>query len=175
MKKNDNNRSFLRGFTLVEIIMIVVIIGIIGLLAVPMIGSAAPMQLRAAANKVAADLEYAKSMAISRQRYYSVEFNDSNETYYISNSTTPRIDDPMTGKDYLVNFSADSRISNVDIDSVDFDSQSSITFDYLGSPFAGVGTSSDLIDGTAGITLTAGNAQIKVLVEPVTGFVSIEE
>ena len=64
-------RSVSRGFTLVEIIIVVVILAIAAMMVVPMMSSAGGVQLRSASNMIAADLEYAKSMAISRQKVYS--------------------------------------------------------------------------------------------------------
>ena len=63
------------GFTLAEILLVVLIIAIAAMIAVPMMGSMDSVQIRSAANMIAADLEYAKSMAISRQKNYSVVFN----------------------------------------------------------------------------------------------------
>ena len=69
------------GFTIIEVILVVLIIGIAAAVVVPMVSSAGGMQIRAAVNMVAADLEYAKSMAISRGQPYSVVFDKTTETY----------------------------------------------------------------------------------------------
>ena len=71
------------GFTMVEIVIVVVIIAIAALAAVPMMSSAASLQIRSAANMIAADLEYAKSMAISRGQNYSVVFDKDADSYKI--------------------------------------------------------------------------------------------
>jgi hypothetical protein len=61
----------------------------------------------------------------------------------------------------------------VDLVDADFDSDSdhAITFDYLGSPYSGLDTSSPLNSGQ--ITLTADNFTLVVNVEPVTGYVTV--
>ena len=169
MMKNMDKKAF----TLVEMIILVIILSIIALGALPMIGSASTMQVKAAANKIAADLEYAKSMAISRQKNYSIVFDINNETYQIQDSNGV-IQDPMqTSKDFVVDFKKDSRICNVNVLSVNFDSAVAITFDYLGSPYSGTTSSNALINGSNGITLKAGNTQMEILVEPVTGYINI--
>jgi hypothetical protein len=75
---------------------------------------------------------------------------------------------------YDVDFDDMARLSAVGISSVDFDGESSITFDYLGSPYAGSNSNNLLIDGTTGITISASDMNFKITVEPVTGYVTIQ-
>ena len=166
------------GFTLIEIIVVVVIIVIAAMMIVPLASSAASIQIRSAANIVSADLEYAKSMAISRGLNYAVIFNTSGEGYQIKEETGTGtwvlIKHPVKkGFDYVVDFSSDNRLDKVDISSVDFDPGSSrtITFDYLGSPYSGLGTTSAMNSGV--ISLAAGGGTTTISVEPLTGFISI--
>ncbi len=159
-----------RGFTFVEILVVVVILAIAAMVAIPMAGSAANMQIKSAANMIAADLEYAKSMAITTGQLYSVEFDTANETYSIKDQNGSVIGHPLNGgAAYVVNLRNDSRLSKVDINSVSFDSTTRIKFDYLGSPYNGSGN--PLNSGV--ITLRAGTITITVRVEPVTGYISI--
>ena len=159
------------GFTLVEIILVVVIITITAMLAVPMMSSASSMQIRAAANVITADLEYAKSIAITRQKIYTVIFDKVNETYRIEDADGV-IDHPVKkGFQYIVDFTSDSRMNKVDLTDVDFDATSQIKFDYLGSPYNGDGD--PLNSGT--INLQADTSEIIIEIEAVTGFVSIQE
>jgi prepilin-type N-terminal cleavage/methylation domain-containing protein len=169
---------YLTGFTLIEIMIVVVLIGIAAMIAVPMMSSAASMQIRSAANIVAADLEYAKSMAISRGQNYSVVFDKENESYSIKREGS---EDPIPhpvkkGFDYIIDFRSDTRLDRVDIDDADFDPDSSqtITFDYLGSPYSGTGTSkSPLNEGS--IELQADGFNKTISVEAVTGYISITD
>jgi len=164
-----------KGFTLLEILIVIVVIGIAALIAVPMMSSAASMQIRAAVNMIAADLEYAKSTAISRGQNYSIVFAPSGDSYQIQGPDGV-IDHPVKkGFQYIVNFRSDSRLGQVDIVNADFNPNSSqtITFDYLGSPYSGTGTSNPLNSGI--ITLQAGGITKRVRVEPVTGYISITD
>jgi prepilin-type N-terminal cleavage/methylation domain-containing protein len=148
-----------QAFTLIEIMIVVVIIGIAAAMAVPMISSGASFQIRSAGNEVAADLEYAKSMAISRGRPYSVVFNTSTASYQIKDSSGNVVTPP--GRKSTTAFGAGTRLDSVAINSVSFTS-GTVTFDYLGSPNAG---------GT--VQLLAGVLTKTVTVEPVTGFISV--
>ena len=152
------------GFTMLEILIVVVIIAIAALTVVPMMSSAGSLQIRSAANMIAADLEYAKSMAISRGQNFSVEFDESADSYRILDQDDKVIPHPVKkGFDYVVNFQNDSRLNKVDITGADFNASPSVQFDCLGSPDYG---------GT--VSLSAGGTTATVRVEPVTGYISIE-
>ena len=171
-----SHKSCIRSFTMIEILIVVVIITIAAMVAIPMMTSAASMQIRSAANMIAADLEYAKSMAISRGQNFSVVFDKTTESYSIKNQDDVIISHPVKkGFDYTIDFRSDGRLNKVDIADVVFDPDSShtITFDYLGSPYSGSGTSNPLNSGV--VTLQAGGTATTITVEPVTGFISIED
>jgi len=153
-----------RGFTMIEIIIVVVIIAIAALAAVPMMSSAASLQIRSAANMIAADLEYAKSMAISRGERFSVVFDESTESYRIEDQDSNVIQHPVKkGFDYVIDFRNDSRLNKVDIISVNFNTIRQVQFDCLGSP-----------DNGGAVILQADGTTKTITVEPVTGFISIQ-
>jgi Tfp pilus assembly protein FimT len=175
-QKTSSNCSYIRqdagyvlrrvcgGFTLVEIVIIVVIISIAALVAIPMMSSAASLQIRSAANMVSADLEYARSMAISMGQNYSVVFDKDADSYKIVDPVGNVIQHPVKkGFNYVVDFQNESRLSRVDITIADFSGDQTIVFDCLGSPDSG---------GT--VILQADGTTKTVTVEPVTGFISIQ-
>ena len=159
---------------MIEMLIVVVIIAIAAAIAVPMMSSAGSMQVRAAASMVAADLEYAKSMAISRGQSYSVVFDEANETYQIEDQSGTVIPHPVKkGFNYVMDFQNDGRLDRVVIVDANFDGDvtNTVSFDYLGSPYSGSGTGSPLNSGV--ITLQAASVTKTVHVEPVTGFISV--
>jgi prepilin-type N-terminal cleavage/methylation domain-containing protein len=168
-----NDRIVRHGFTLIELLIVVAILAIAAAIVVPMASSAGSMQLRAAVNMVAADLEYAKSMSISRGQKYAVIFDKNTESYRITDESGTTISHPVRiGSPFVVDFRDDGRLSQVDIVDVTFDGASAVSFDYLGSPWSGTGgTATSLNSGT--ITLRAGGVVKSVKVEAVTGYVSV--
>ncbi len=162
-------KNYSRGFSMIEILIVLVILAIVAMVAIPMASSAAGMQIRSAANMIAADLEYAKSMAIARAQNFSVVFDSSQESYQIEDSTGTVIAHPVKkGFNYVVNLPGEG-LDKVNIVSAVFDSTGTVKFDYLGSPYNG--NDSPLNSGV--ITLQTGEATITIAVEPITGFISI--
>jgi prepilin-type N-terminal cleavage/methylation domain-containing protein len=176
MGRNIKPRIVRHGFTMIELMIVVAIIAIAAAIVVPMASSAGGMQLRAAVTMVAADLEYAKSMSISRGHRYAVVFNKNTESYQIEDLSKPSgdpariIEHPIRkGFRYVVSFANDSRLSHVDIVDANFDGTNTVSFDYLGSPLNG--NDANLNSGV--ITLRAAGITRTVSVQPVTGYISI--
>lgn len=159
-----DSRGSHSGFTVVELLIVVVILSIVALTAVPMMSSAASIQIRSAANMMAADLEYARSMAISRGQNYSVEFDKNTDRYWIEDQAGNVIPHPVKkGFDYAMDFRNDSRLKRVDITNAAFGGVPRVEFDCLGSP----------VNGGA-VNLQAGAIIATIAVEPVTGFISVQ-
>jgi prepilin-type N-terminal cleavage/methylation domain-containing protein len=176
-KPNNVRPGWLRqsnggGFTLIELMIVMLIMAVAAAIAVPMVSSAGSMQIRSAVNMVAADLEYAKSLAIGTGQRHSMVFDAANEAYHIANAAGTTVAHPVKkGFDYVVSFATDGRLDQVDIVDASFDGTSTVSFDYLGSPYNGAGTA--LTSGV--VTLRAAGVTRTVTVEPVTGFISISD
>lgn len=155
-------RCAARGFTLIEILIVIVILAIAAMTAIPMMGSAASVQIRSAGNMIAADLEYAKSLAISKGQNFWVVFDEGAESYSIVDQDGNTISHPVKkGFDYVMDFQ-DEGLGRVEIADADFDGASQVQFDYLGSP-----------DNGGTVHLQAGDMSATVSVEPVTGYITV--
>lgn len=166
------SKSCSSGFTLVEIIVVVVIIGFAAMMAIPLMSSAGSIQVGSAAEAIAADLEYAKSLAITKLQVYTVVFDTAAESYSILDQGGNVIKHPVKkGFDFIVDFKASSRLDKVDIVDADFDNTSEINFDYLGSPYNGDSPPGPLNSGV--ITLDGAGRIITINIEPVTGYISV--
>jgi len=152
------------GFTMIELLIVVFILSIAALTAVPMMSSAGSVQVRSAAHKIAADLAYAKSMAISRGQDYSVVFDAATESYQIEEALLGIVvPHPVKkGSKYTVDLTNEG-LDRVDVTVVDFNGNPNVTFDPLGSP-----------DNGGTVTVTATGLVMTVTVEPVTGYISVK-
>ena len=160
-----------KGFTLVEIIIVVVILSIVSLLAIPMVTSASSYQLKSAATSLAADLEHVKSMAVSRQQSYKVIFDSSSDSYEVRDSVDNVVShSTKSGGSFSVTYDSNSGMDAVDITSADFDSEEVLVFNYLGAPYNNGGTA--MVSGS--VTLESDGATMTVSVEPVTGYITIQ-
>lgn len=173
MKKVNFQQSRAAGFTMIEILMVVVILAVAAMIVVPSLSSAADMQVRSAANAIAADLDYARGLSVTRQKNYSVVFDPDTESYQIQDDTAAVIKNPLTNQDFAVDVDADSRLRQVDINSADFDGDGSITFNYLGAPVNSAGTAMN--NGVITVQDKGGAFKLYVKVEPATGYVTIED
>ena len=160
------------GFTLIEILIVVMIIAIAAMITTPMVTSATSVQIHSAANVIAADLEYTKSMAIGKGMDFAVVFDKENESYRVCDDSGETIKNPLTKELYEVKFSSDVRLDKVDIVDVDFDGTEKIRFDYMGNPKIGEDTD---LQAQGVINLCAGETEITIEVEPVTGFILISD
>lgn len=111
---------------------------------------------------IAADLEYAKSLAITKGQNYRVVFDTASESYQIQDQSGTTIPHPVKkGFDYVIDLELEG-LDRVDITGADFSGASQVEFDYLGSP-----------DNGGAITILGNNTTITINVEPVTGFITV--
>ena len=137
--KNFDIVSDYRGFTIIELMMVVVLIGILAVSVVPKFVDTSGISLVGAAAMVAADIRYTQELAMSTNSSKTIVFTTSNDNYTV-----------------------DSR--NVDLPSkVSISSGMTFTFNSLGEPTTGGGSS---------VILSAGAETKTITVENYTGRVS---
>lgn len=160
-----------RGFTLIELMIVMVIIGIAFGLALPFIGDSKELRLREAARMLAADLEFAQSESIAHpDNLRIVKFNSSTSEYWITSvSASPTdtpITDPARNTPFLVQFGIGRAegIGGVTIASYSLGGDNAICFDAYGAPDQTT---------TASITLACGPETVTVQIAPGSGEISI--
>jgi len=123
------------GFTLVEIIVVVLILAICAAVVIPNVVNTSDMQATSAARMIAADLQYAQSLAIASQDPISVTFDVSAEQYFLhkANESAP-LDHPITKQDYVTDFRSRRGFERLDVVSASFGGTAVVTFDELGAP-----------------------------------------
>ena len=128
-----------RGFTLVEIIMVVVLMGILAVSVVPKFVDTSAFSLAGGAAMATADIRYTQELAMGTHNSKTIVFTTSNN-YYTVNSQTVNLPSKVT-----------------------ISSGATFTFNSLGEPTAGGGSS---------VTLSAGAEAKTITVESYTGRVS---
>ncbi|QDU75070.1 hypothetical protein Pan97_20910 [Bremerella volcania] len=88
LTKSPRPMPMRRGLTLIEILITVAILGILAAAVIPQFGATAPDQVRGAAQIVAADMEYARSLAISNNSAYLITFSKTRNGYILTHSGT---------------------------------------------------------------------------------------
>ena len=128
-----------RGFTLIELIMVVVLISIMAVSFVPKIVDTSSISLAGGAAMATADIRYTQELAMGTHSAKTIVFTTSN-TYYTVDSQNVNLPSKVT-----------------------ISSGATFTFNSLGEPTAGGGSS---------VTLSAGAESKTITVESYSGRVS---
>jgi prepilin-type N-terminal cleavage/methylation domain-containing protein len=160
-----------RGFTLTELIVIISILGIVSWLAYPKMAAMDEIKLDTAARRLAADLRYAQSLAMSRRIIHGILFDTALEKYtvFAPNPAAPITDPADRARAMTVDYTTRTEFKGVLIQSAAFGTTPGVTFDYFGVPRDTGGV--DLT--TSGrVVLTYQGVTDTVIVAPQTGMVT---
>ena len=161
-----------RGFTLIELIMVLVIIAVLGMLALPTFEMFHGAKLDSAVRKTVADIRYVQELARSRHSRYRMTFNAAANSYDVRDVPgNVLITHPFTRQAFSVNLNSDAQFAGVDIAAANFSGGQVLQFNWNGEP-----------ENAANVTLTAaGSVRFKlydealtVVVSPGTGFVKVQ-
>jgi len=181
---NTNARSHRtrRGYTLIELVIVIALLGLAGALVVPHAIGLSTMETQSAVRRLVADIHFAQSEAISHQGYRRIQFFDDGRGYCLltvnegmfaapfDESSADYLEDPagtfgMWGR-YIVHYEADDRYGDVQIGAVETDGAGGwITFDALG----GIVVEPGVAAGAGRIVVEGTDEQWEVLVTPMTG------
>lgn len=152
-----------RGFTLLEVMMVVVVAAILFIAALPDQTAADTQRARNLAMQIEADMAYAQNMSISNPVDPVVlRVDPSLNSYWLAYQSAPDtpIVDEKTGEEHLVKTGNDTRYARVEIVGADFNGDDTLTFD-------GVGMLDQ--DVPALVQVRCGDATFEVACDPATG------
>jgi len=175
-----------RGYTLIEVLIVVTILGLAGSLLVPYLSSKGDFDTQSAVRTLIADISFAQSDALANQGFRSLYFYPDGTGWCLVRATEDSLGDefdPATADyvydplasnaergAYIVNLRDRQAFSSVRVTSVDLDGGKRVlTFDELGGTVASGG-----IPGTGGkVILTSPQASYQLDIAPVTGKVRV--
>jgi hypothetical protein len=165
-------RRTARGFTLVELVLIISILGLLVVIAVPNRSGVDEVSLRAASRKLASDIRYAQGQAIARRIRHGVRFEVQEKRYeVVATGRGEPIEDPgARGHALVVSFKNPSAAHGVTLVSASFDGAREVSFDFFGVPSTIAGRE---IRRPGLIVLACGGMTSTVEVAPGTGKVTV--
>ena len=171
-----------RGFTLVEILCVVVILGIIATVVGVSIGTRDDLKVQASARVLAANLQYAQSRAVVRREPHYVTIGAAGADLRIavrSGGAWATLQHPIDKKDFKMIFGPDGSGGgqHVVLKTEDFAGHQVFGFDETGTPFFcdGDGNNREEASTVASFTLKAGDHELVVSIQPITGEINISE
>ena len=158
------------AWTLVEILIVLTVLAIAAAIVVPSMGTAGDSQATSAAQVLESDLEVARSLALTTQQPHSLVFSTDRQSYKVVanytggayDSATAVLNPVVPGKRLQVTFAKENGMSAVVVGTVTFGGVTYVTFNSYGEPSA-----------TGGVMLSAGRTTMRVLVQSLTGTVTV--
>ncbi len=168
-----------RGYTLLEVMIVVVLLGIAAAVVAPNLRGSEPIRVQTAVRSLASDIMFAQSDALAYQQRRAVVLDPAANTYWIAEVTGNSVDfatDAMykvDGPDQRFLVSIDDLSGGAaQLISADFDGLEMIVFDELGGPVADL-TSDTPASGGSLVIGGDNGLQFRLRVEPYTGRVTV--
>ena len=145
-----------KGFTLIELVVVLAIIAGLAVIALPR-WAPADTTVGAQAERLARDLRHAQAMAMSQARTLILDIQGSTD-YRVVDTSSMTVTDPATQQPFMVSMNNSVTVGGTDTG-----------FDSLGRPV----DSGSLLSVARVFTVNGSTSTATVTVSPVTGFVTV--
>jgi prepilin-type N-terminal cleavage/methylation domain-containing protein len=158
-----------RGYTLVEVLIVVTVLGIAGAVAAPAFSQTGVLRVQAALRSIVADISEAQSDALAMQQSRAVVFDASSTSYTIVRVPGTTVD-PSVDAIFTTHVGG-SRYGDARFENVSFNDGTALIFDEMGSPVAAAGSSTPANEGS--LEVTGSSQRFRIAVQPYTGRVVV--
>lgn len=148
-----------RGYTLVEVLVMVTIMGLLGAMVVPSLSVADSMRAQAAVRTIVSDITFLQTDAMAFQRGRAVMFDVSDNSYLAVEVTGNTLDpvndlfaDTSRPGGFLTQTLSDPDFGGAVLSSVDFGGTANLIFDEMGAPVTTPGSNTPSSGGRIEIT-----------------------
>jgi prepilin-type N-terminal cleavage/methylation domain-containing protein len=173
--KNSVKKKFLeavdrneKGFTTIELIIVIVIAGIMAAVAIPKMNHISEVDLYTTARQVKSDIRYAQQLAMSKYTNTTITFNGGVSSITVNGTSIPPNEYAITGSGINTTPKFLPPNSRATFNAVGLGATDSTalvyTFDSTGKPTAG---------GGSRVVISSGGSSKQVVVSSVTGSVTI--
>ena len=161
-----------RGYTLVEILIVVVIMGIAGALVIPSMGATDVLRVQSVVRTIVADINFAQSDGLARQEGRAIVFDPDANSYALVEVHGSTLD-PGTDTIYEVKLTNTVKFGDARIVSAEFDGDPVLVFDEMGGPVTEPDGTTPSGGGT--IVVTGSGSQYEIEIEAYTGRVTVTQ
>jgi prepilin-type N-terminal cleavage/methylation domain-containing protein len=163
-----------RGFTLIEILMVVIILGIASAIILPQLASRDDLRCASAARQLMGDLLYTQSRSIALGKMHYVQFSSGSYSVMVDNSGAPGavITNPVSQVPYTQTIGT-GNLTNVSIKTANFDGNFTLAFDSMGVPYSWSGTTGLAALNSGTVVFKAGTNSKTITVSPYSGEIKV--
>ena len=126
-----------KGFSLIELVIIIVLIGIFTTIALTRTSTGmTTIRAQIAIDQITNDIDLARSMAFAKNEAITIKFDINQESYSVHSESGIIVDFPNSSSDGVISLD-NSYLRNLDIETVNFGGSTDLQFLPLGDPLSG--------------------------------------